>query len=132
MGQVVVEQLEGHGLEGLGGGGDLLEDVDAVPVLVDHALQAPDLAFDPAQALLDGVLVVDVARSHRLLRSSTGYPYRVSGGTDVRPAPRTGGGSAHGLGHAAHPFSPGHVGRDRGRACIRVTSGQIGHGASGS
>ena len=43
---------------------DLLEDLDAVPVLVHHALQTPDLALNPAQALLEGVLVVDVAGSH--------------------------------------------------------------------
>ena len=64
VGQVVVEQLERHRLEGLGGGGHLFEDVDAVAVLVDHALQAPDLALHPPQAFLEGLLVVDVARSH--------------------------------------------------------------------
>ncbi len=62
--QVVVEQLQRHGLERLGGGGHLLQDVDAVPVLVHHALEAPDLAFYPSQPLLDRVLVVDVAGLH--------------------------------------------------------------------
>ena len=38
-----------------------VEHVDAVRVLVDHALQPADLALDPAQPLLDGFLVVGVA-----------------------------------------------------------------------
>ena len=71
MGQVVVEQLQGHGLQSLGRGRDLLEDVDAVAVLVHHALNASDLALYPAQPLLQGVLAVDVTRSHGLLLS---YP----------------------------------------------------------
>ena len=78
VGEVVVEQLQGHRLEGLGRRGHLLQDVDAVPVLVHHALQAPDLALHPAQALLHGVLVVDVARSHGPPIVGTQYPYRVS------------------------------------------------------
>src|SRR4051812_48332371 len=52
--EVVVEQLDGDGLERLRDRGDLVEDLDAVLVLVDHALQSTDLAFDAAQALLDG------------------------------------------------------------------------------
>jgi hypothetical protein len=35
--------------------GHLGEDVDAVGVLVDHPLQAADLAFDPAQAIVEGL-----------------------------------------------------------------------------
>src|SRR5947207_1079769 len=54
---VVLQQFEGHRLQRPGGSRDLGEDVDAVAVFVDHPLQAPDLALDPAEALLDGVLV---------------------------------------------------------------------------
>src|SRR5690606_13428888 len=48
--QVLLQQLQGEGLQGLGGGGHLGEYVDAVDVLVDHALQAADLSLDAAQA----------------------------------------------------------------------------------
>ena len=50
-----------HGLQGLGHGGDLGEDVDAVDVLVDHPGDAADLALDAAQALEVVVLGVGVA-----------------------------------------------------------------------
>ena len=76
---VVIEQLQGDRLQCLGRRRHLLEDVDAVAVLVDHALDAPHLAFDPAQPLLDRFLVVDVARPHGvlLLVAGTQYPHRV-------------------------------------------------------
>jgi hypothetical protein len=45
---VVVEQAEGDFVQGSLNGGDLREDVDAVAVLLDHALQTAYLAFDPA------------------------------------------------------------------------------------
>ena len=48
--EVLLKQAERDRLQGLSGGRDLGEDVDAVLVLVDHPLQAADLAFDPAQA----------------------------------------------------------------------------------
>ena len=48
VGHVLVEQRQGHGLQGPGGGRDLVEHVDAVLVLVDHALQSP--APDPRSA----------------------------------------------------------------------------------
>ncbi len=48
-------------MQGLVDGGDLGEDVDAVDVLVDHALDAAYLPFDAAQALEVGVLVGSVA-----------------------------------------------------------------------
>ncbi|GHI90998.1 hypothetical protein TPA0905_04690 [Streptomyces olivaceus] len=44
--QMLLQQLQREGLQGLRGGGDLGEYVDAVDVLVDHPLQAPDLALD--------------------------------------------------------------------------------------
>jgi hypothetical protein len=46
MRQVVVEELQRHRLQGPVHGRDLSQDVDAVGVLLDHALQAPDLPFD--------------------------------------------------------------------------------------
>ena len=48
---VVVEQAERDLVERRLHGGDLGEHVDAVAVLVDHPLDAADLAFDAAQAL---------------------------------------------------------------------------------
>src|SRR4051812_27619073 len=60
MGQVLVEQLEGDRLERLGGGGDLVEDVDAVLVLLDHPLEPAYLAFDPPETLLNCFLLVGV------------------------------------------------------------------------
>src|SRR5438874_437652 len=61
MREVLVEQLDGDRLERLGHGRDLVEDVDAVLVLVDHPLQAAHLAFDTTQPLVDRFLVVGVA-----------------------------------------------------------------------
>src|SRR5204862_2691403 len=61
MGQVIVEQFDGDRLQRLGGGRDLVEDLDAVLVLVDHALKAADLTLDPAEALLHGLLVVRIS-----------------------------------------------------------------------
>ena len=51
MAHVVLQQAEADGLKGLGGGGDLGEDVDAVDVLLNHAGDAPNLPLDAAQAL---------------------------------------------------------------------------------
>ena len=48
VGEVVVEQADGDCIEGGLDGGHLREDVNAVFVLGDHALQAADLAFDAA------------------------------------------------------------------------------------
>src|SRR5215207_916319 len=61
VGEVLLEQLEGEGLQRLGGSRDLGEDVDAVLVLLDHPLQAADLALDTAQALEVAVLARGVA-----------------------------------------------------------------------
>src|SRR5680860_761913 len=46
-GQVLVQQAERDGLQGLGHGGDLGQDVDAVGLVGDHPLDAPDLTLDP-------------------------------------------------------------------------------------
>ena len=71
MRQVVVEQPQGHRLQRLRHGRDLGEDVNAVLILLNHALQAPCLTFDPAQPFELGVLarMVKVAV---LMASSTG------------------------------------------------------------
>src|SRR5205823_11946213 len=66
--KVVTEQLEGDPLEGPSGRRDLGEHVDAVGVLVHHALEATDLALDPPQASTNPLLVVGVARHSISLR----------------------------------------------------------------
>src|SRR5690349_21936112 len=59
--EVLVEQLQGDGLERAGRRGDLGEDVDAVRVLLDHPGQAADLALDATEPGEDCDLVVAVA-----------------------------------------------------------------------
>ena len=49
--RVIVEQPEGDLVEGGLHGGDLGEHVDAVAVVLDHALDAADLALDPGEAV---------------------------------------------------------------------------------
>src|SRR4051794_31333930 len=63
--EVLVEQRQGHRLQRPGRGGDLRQDVDAVLVLVDHALQPADLTFDPAQATQVRLFVVGVTVHRR-------------------------------------------------------------------
>ena len=50
---VAVKEPEGHLVERGLHGTDLGEDVDAVAVVIDHLLYAPDLALDAMQALLE-------------------------------------------------------------------------------
>jgi hypothetical protein len=49
-----VEDVDGDLLERGLDGGDLGEDVDAVGVLVDHALEAANLPLDAPEAVVDG------------------------------------------------------------------------------
>lgn len=42
MAEMIVEQAESDAFECIGDGRDLGEDIDAVPVLVDHAVDAAD------------------------------------------------------------------------------------------
>jgi ATP-dependent DNA helicase RecQ len=56
MVQVVVEEFDGDALQGACRRRDLGQDVDAVRVGLHHALQAADLALDPAEALQQIVL----------------------------------------------------------------------------
>ena len=67
---VLVEEADGDGLERLGDGADLGEDVDAVRVLLDHALDAADLALDAVEPL--GVVVLVDACSRGGLASGSG------------------------------------------------------------
>src|SRR5687768_1447549 len=75
---VAVEQPRRHRLEGAAHRRDLGEDVDAVPVVLDHGGDALGLALDAPEALEQIVLGKGVA-GHR--RSSsiriTGYPHGV-------------------------------------------------------
>ena len=60
--EVLVEQHERDAFHGAGGRGDLGEDVDAVGLLVDEALQAAYLTFDATQPREDRLLLGDVSR----------------------------------------------------------------------
>src|SRR5699024_3955016 len=57
---VILEQSHGNPLQGFGERRDLGEDVDAVPVILHHPVDAPGLAFDPAQPREIAVLIQDV------------------------------------------------------------------------
>src|SRR3954454_4046961 len=59
--EMLLEQAEGDRLQGLRHRRDLGEDVDAVLLVLDHALQAAGLALDAAQPLEVLVLAIDVA-----------------------------------------------------------------------
>jgi hypothetical protein len=50
VGEVIAHQSSGYGAERLLHGGELGDDVGAVAVFFDHAMQAADLAFDEAEA----------------------------------------------------------------------------------
>ena len=76
---MVVEQLDGDGLEGPGDRGDLVEDLDAVLVLAHHPLQPSHLSLDAAQPPVDGVLVVAVTR-HVRHYTPLGYQWNCKAG----------------------------------------------------
>src|SRR5207249_8290280 len=57
---VVVEDLERKALQCGRHGADLSEDVDAVPILLEHALDPAHLALDPVQSLDQRVLILRV------------------------------------------------------------------------
>lgn len=62
---VVVEQSQGDLVKRGVDCGQLGQDVDAVAIVLDHALDAADLSLDPAQALEELVLARRVAaRGH--------------------------------------------------------------------
>jgi hypothetical protein len=70
MADVVVEQSDRDLLQCIGRRRDLGQDVDAVIVVLDHALEAADLALDPAEPRQQ-VVLVSVVTPHALLLSST-------------------------------------------------------------
>ena len=72
--EVVLDQADRHRLQRPGHRGDLGQDVDAVDVLVDHALQPPHLALDaPEPGEVVGLVVVVAAVSV----TQPVYPHRV-------------------------------------------------------
>ena len=70
---VVVDQLDRDPVEGGLGGADLLEHVDAVPLVGDHPGDAPHLALDAVEALEDVVR----RAGRRIPRSGRGLSPRV-------------------------------------------------------
>ena len=80
MPDVLIEQAYSDALQRFRDRTDLGEDVDAIRVLIDHALQPAHLTFDPLEALQVTVLVhgVPVDRgcafvAHRLEHTRRGY-----------------------------------------------------------
>ena len=71
MVHMVVEDAEGDALERCRHRRDLRQDVDAVAVVVDHALDAAHLSFDPVQPADERVLVGDVAVRFRIAHVAT-------------------------------------------------------------
>src|SRR5262245_8823544 len=63
---MVVEDLQGEALERRADGADLRQHVDAVALLLDHALDPAHLALDAMQPVDERLLVGDVAvcRAH--------------------------------------------------------------------
>ncbi len=68
--QVVFHQAQRDGLQGPGHGGHLGEDVDAVGVGFDHALQAAHLTLDPAQPLEVSIFVLRIAAHESTVRAA--------------------------------------------------------------
>ena len=58
--EVIFDQAEGDGLQRPGHGRDLGQDVDAVGVVLDHALEPAHLALDAAQPLEVSIFVLRV------------------------------------------------------------------------
>jgi hypothetical protein len=54
---VIREQDEGDAVQRGLDRAHLGQDVDAVPIVLDHLLQAADLSFDPSQTTLDLTLM---------------------------------------------------------------------------
>ena len=128
--QVLVEQVQADTLQRLADGCDLGEDVDAVGVLVDHPLQATDLALDAAQPGEDLLLVVGVSgcRVHAITVPPRGIcdnPSRFElAGRPVAPGERRGAGRLRRrkpVGDTpACQLSPRIRAADGGRSCLRI------------
>lgn len=54
--EMILHQISGHAAQGFLHGGDLDDDVRAVAVILDHFLQAANLAFNSAEAFGVGFL----------------------------------------------------------------------------
>jgi hypothetical protein len=50
--EVLLQQAQGYRLQGPGDRGDLGQEVDAVLIVLDHPLQAADLALDAPERLM--------------------------------------------------------------------------------
>ena len=90
MAHVGVEQAQADAVEGAAHGGDLGEDVDAVPLLLDHPRQAARLALDPAQPVEQRGPVGAVAARHGVptgRHESDDTPGRYHGGVPTATRP---------------------------------------------
>jgi hypothetical protein len=56
MRQMIIEKLQRDRLERTRRRSDLIQDLDAISILVHHALQAPNLTLDPPEPLLHLIL----------------------------------------------------------------------------
>ena len=96
MTDVIVEHLQAHALERRHCRSDLGQDVDAVPVLLDHPLDPTHLPLDAPQPLADRLLVVAVRHARTLRkrrsRSELVTTKRLENGHRSRPR-RSGSGS---------------------------------------
>src|SRR5690625_735104 len=104
---VILEQSHGNPFQGFGQRRDLGEDVDAVPVLLHHPVDAPGLAFDPAQPREVAVLIQNVAVVVGLVRALT------IGALTLRGS---------GLIRSGHYFTSGEIERNPRRRRLFVTT----------
>jgi DNA-binding FrmR family transcriptional regulator len=70
---VFFHQAQADGVQGLGHGRDLRQDVDAVLVFLDHPGNSPDLSLDPSEPAQIRVLVRRVAVLQGLTDTPRGY-----------------------------------------------------------
>ncbi len=68
--EMMAKKLDPERIESGTDGGDLVEDIDAIPILFEHALQAGDLAGDAADA---GLEFGSVSFFHRSMYTPIGY-----------------------------------------------------------
>ena len=73
---MVFEDEETERIDGGAQGRDLLQDVDAILFVVDHARDAADLTFESAQAVGQHLAVLGVAVSRVCIHTLGGYPIR--------------------------------------------------------
>ncbi len=124
---VVVDQAEGDPVESGLDRADLGQDVDAVALLVDHPAYPPDLAFDPREALEQGVLVGAGIRPRACAQPSK-YPQGVSRPGDQEPISRAARPAPlrlrqHLLGAGDHATAHQHPAADHGRLDDRAARG---------